>query len=60
MLLTSPPRHKYVDTLPCNLSLIACFLALMCHKVVARYGWACNNHFTANLIEKLPINLNKI
>jgi len=24
-LLTTPPHHKYVATLPCNLSLMACF-----------------------------------
>jgi len=24
-LLTTPPHLKYVDTLPCNLSLMACF-----------------------------------
>ena len=33
-LLKSPPYFMYVATLPCNLSLIACFLALMFHKVV--------------------------
>ena len=33
-LLTIPPRLKYVATLPCNLSLIACFPTLMFHKVV--------------------------
>jgi len=32
---TTFPRHiKYVATLPGNLSLIACFLTLMFHKVV--------------------------
>ena len=33
-LLTSPAHLKYVPTRPCNISLIACFLALMFHKVV--------------------------
>ena len=33
-LLTTPPHLKYVDTIPGNLSLTACFLALMFHKVV--------------------------
>ena len=33
-LLTTPPHLKYVATLPCNLSLIACFQTLMFHKVV--------------------------
>ena len=33
-LLTTPPHLKYVATLPCNVSLIACFLTLVVHKVV--------------------------
>ena len=33
-LLTTPPRLKYVATLSCNVSVIACFLTLMFHKVV--------------------------
>jgi len=36
-LLTPPPHLKYVATLPsvpCNLSLITCFLTLMFHKVM--------------------------
>jgi len=33
-LLTTPPNHKYVAALPCTLSLIACFLTLMFHKIV--------------------------
>jgi len=33
-LLTDPPHLKYVATLPCNVSLIPCFLTLMFHKVV--------------------------
>jgi len=45
---------EYVATLPCNLSLVTCFLTLMFHKVVwhitnARCGGIFNNHFTANL-----------
>jgi len=36
-LLTTPPYLKYVAILPCNLSLIACFLTLMCHKVVLQH-----------------------
>ena len=53
-LLTTPPHLKYVATLPCNSSLIACFLTLMFHKVVwqhmqgGRRG-VVNNQFTANL-----------
>jgi len=33
-LLTTPPHLKYVATLFCNLSLIACFLTLMFHNVL--------------------------
>jgi len=33
-LLTSPSQLKYVATLPCNLSLIACFMTLVFHKVM--------------------------
>ena len=35
-LLTNPRRRKYVATLPCNLSLIACFLTLMFHSAVCK------------------------
>ena len=33
-LITTPPHFKYVATVRCNLSSIACFLTLMFHKVV--------------------------
>ena len=36
-LLTTPPHLKYVATLPCNWSLIACFLTWMFHKVVCQH-----------------------
>ena len=32
--LASPSHLKYVATLPCKLSLIACFLTLIFYKVV--------------------------
>jgi len=32
--VTTPPHLKYVATVLCNLSSIACFLTLMFHKVV--------------------------
>ena len=44
-LLTTPPHFEYVAALPCNLSLIACFLMLMFHL---------NNHSTENLLQDLP------
>jgi len=31
-LLTTPPQLKYAAMLPCDLSLIACFLTLMFHN----------------------------
>ena len=58
-LLKIPPHLKYVATLPCNSSLIACSLTLMFHKVVwqhnARCGGILNNDFTANLIDNQPV-----
>jgi len=33
-LSTTPPHLKYVATLPCNVSLIACFPTFIFHKVV--------------------------
>ena len=67
--LATPPHVKYVATLPCNLSLIACFLTLMFHKVawqnihvlqgyVAKYARCAEtfkNHFTANFLENIPV-----
>jgi len=48
-LLTIPPNLKYLTTVPCNLSLNACFLTLMLHTrgsvaTSARLGWIFNNH----------------
>ena len=36
-LLTTLPHLKCIATLPCNLSLIACFVTLMFHKIVWRH-----------------------
>jgi len=56
-LSTTPSHLKYVATLPCNLSLIACFLTLMFSQgSVATYGRSneiFNNQFTANLSRNL-------
>jgi len=59
-LLTSPPHLKYVFTPPSNLLLIAYFQALMFFSegsmsTYARFGVVHNNHFTANLLENLPV-----
>jgi len=36
-LLTIPPHLEYVATPPSNLSLIACFLTLLFHKVMRQH-----------------------
>jgi len=70
-LLTTPPHLKYVATLPCNWSLIACFLTWMFHKVVCQHrqgdtmwndagscAWPIsddNNDFAANLPKNLSV-----
>ena len=58
-LLTTPPHLKCVATLPCNLSLIACFLTMMFHKVVWQHMQGVvgffNKLFTANLSRNLPV-----
>jgi len=58
--LTTLPNLKYVTPLPCNLSIIACFLTLMFSQgsvaIYVRSGWIFNNQFTANL----PRNLTAI
>jgi len=60
-LLTTPPHLKYVATLPCNLSLIACFADInVSQGSVVRYGGIFNNDFTANLPRDLPVKKMKI
>ena len=58
-LCATPPRLKYVGTLPCNLSFIASFLTLMFHKVVCNickvYGRIFNKHFSVILAGNLPV-----
>jgi len=61
--LNQVDRECYIimttPTLPCNFSLIACFLTLMFHSVVmatyARSDMIFNNHFTTNLPVNLPV-----
>jgi len=58
-IFTTPQNLTYVATLPCNLSLIACFLTLMFSQATCsvaidiRSGWMFNNQFTANLQRNL-------
>jgi len=58
-LLATPPHLKYVATLPCNLSLMACFPDINVSQgsvaTYARYGGIFNIHLTANLSRNLPL-----
>jgi len=56
-LLTTPPRLKYAVTLPCNLSLMACFADINVSQgsvpTYAMCGGIFNTHLTANLPKNL-------
>ena len=58
-LLTTSPHLKYVATLPCNLSLISCFVDTdVSQGSVAAYARCCgifNVHVTTNLPGNLPV-----
>ena len=51
---------QYVATLPCNLSLIACFFDFNVSQgsvaTYARCGGIFSNHFTSNLPRNLPVS----
>jgi len=57
--LTTPPHLKYVATLPCNLSLIACFADIDVSRgsvaTYARCGGMFNIYLTTNLLRNLPV-----
>ena len=55
MVFDNPPHLEYVAMLPCNLLLIACFLALGNVAIYARCGEMLNNCFTANFLENLSV-----
>ena len=60
-LLTTPPHLKYAATLPCNLSLWACFADInVSQGSIAKYV-TCdrifNIHLTANLQGNLPVKI---
>ena len=56
-LLTTPPHLQYLATLPCNLSLVACFADInVSLGSVATYA-KCGGIFSTNLTTKLPTNL---
>ena len=53
-LLTTPPQLKYVATLPCNLSLMACFADInVSQGSVATYA-RCGGIFNVRLLTNLP------
>jgi len=58
-LLTTPPHLKYVVTLPCNMSLMACFADIHVSQgsvaTYARCGGIFNIHLTTNLPRNLPV-----
>jgi len=58
-LLTTPPHLTYVATLPCNLSLMACFADInVSQGSVATYARCVgmfNVHLTANLLRNLLV-----
>ena len=59
-LLTTIPYLKYVATLPCNLSLMACLADINVSQgsvaTYARRGGIFNIHLTTNLPRNLPVN----
>jgi len=61
-LLTTPPHLKYAATLPCNLSLMACFADINVSQssvaTYARYGRIFSMHLTANLSRNFPAKKN--
>jgi len=55
-LLTTPPHFKYVATLTCNLSLVACFAKINVSRgSVATYA-RCGGIFDIRLTANLPGN----
>ena len=63
-LLATPPHLQYVATLPCNLSLMACFADINVSQgsvaTYARCGGIFNIHLTTNLPRNLAVNFLKI
>ena len=60
LVLRTPPHLKYVATLPCNLSLMACFANINVSQgsvaTYARCGGIFNIQLTTNLPRNLPVN----
>jgi len=53
-LLTTPPHLKYVATVPCNLSLMACFADINVSQGSIATHTKCGWIFDINLIANLP------
>jgi len=56
-LLTTPPRLKYVATLPCNLSLMACFADINVSEGSVSTHARCGGIFIIHLTNNLPKHL---
>ena len=58
-LLTTPPHLEYAATLPCNLSLMACFADISVSQgsvgTYARFSGMLNTHLTANSLCNLLV-----
>ena len=63
-LLTTSSHLKYVATLPCNLSLMACFAYIIVSQgsaaTYARCDGSVNIHLTTNLPRNFAVNFLKI
>ena len=63
-LLTTPPHIQYVATLPCTLSLMACFADINISRgsvaTYARCGGIFNNRSTTNLPRNLRLRFERI
>ena len=61
-ILTTPPHLQYVATLPCNVSLMACFaennVSLGSVATYARRGRIFNIRLTTNLPRNFPMKKN--
>ena len=59
MVIKIPPHLAYVATLPCNLSLMACFADINVSQgsvaYISNVWWDFNNRLTANLPRNLPV-----
>ena len=61
MVIKTPLHIKYVATLPCNLSLMACFVDINLSQggvaTYAKFDGIFNMHLTANLPRNLAVKV---